>query len=90
MGHKQIWVPLFTHSGGLETRFSYPERVKDGCLDMIGFDKEIVLLEDVTDPNMHWVSDREGHGHKAVLYKSHYPATKAFIVFIQSETPLYT
>ena len=22
--------------------------------------------------------DREGHGHKAVLYKSHFPATKAF------------
>ena len=24
------------------------------------------------------MSDREGHGHKAVLYKSHFPATKAF------------
>ena len=36
------------------------------------------------------ISDREGHGHKAVLYKSHFPATKAFIVFNQSETPLYT
>ena len=23
------------------------------------------------------VSDCEGHGHKAVLYKSHFPATKA-------------
>ena len=23
------------------------------------------------------LSDREGHGHKAVLYKSHFPATKA-------------
>ena len=31
--------------------------------------------------------DHEGHGHKAILYKSHFPATKAFI---QSETPLYT
>ena len=26
------------------------------------------------------VSDREGHGHKAVLYKSCFPATKAFIL----------
>ena len=25
------------------------------------------------------MSDPEGHGHKAVLYKSHFPATKAFI-----------
>ena len=26
-----------------------------------------------------WIlSDREGHGHKAVLYKSHFPSTKAF------------
>ena len=33
------------------------------------------------------MSDHEGHGHKAVVYKSHFPATKAFI---QSETPLYT
>ena len=24
------------------------------------------------------MSDREGQGHKAVLYKSHFPATKAF------------
>ena len=24
------------------------------------------------------MSDPEGHGHKAVLYKSHFPATKAF------------
>ena len=24
------------------------------------------------------MSDREGHGHKAVLYKSHFPTTKAF------------
>ena len=23
------------------------------------------------------MSDREGHGHKAILYKSHFPATKA-------------
>ena len=33
------------------------------------------------------MSYREGHGHKAVLYKSHFPPLKAFI---QSETPLYT
>ena len=33
------------------------------------------------------MSDREGQGHWAVVYKSHIPATKAFI---QSETPLYT
>ena len=26
------------------------------------------------------MSDREGHGHKAVLYKSHFPATKAFLL----------
>ena len=37
--------------------------------------------------NLSILSDREGHGHKAVVYKSHFPATKAFI---QSETPLYT
>ena len=24
--------------------------------------------------------DREGHGHKAVLYKSHFPTTKAFLL----------
>ena len=31
-----------------------PERVKDGCLDMIGFDEEIVSLEDITNLNMWW------------------------------------
>ena len=37
------------------------------------------------------MSDREGHGHKAVLYKSHFPATKAFTkTFIVRETPLHT
>ena len=37
------------------------------------------------------MSDREGHGHKAVLYKSHFPTTKALqYKDIQSETPLYT
>ena len=31
--------------------------------------------------------DCEGQGHWAIVYKSHFPATKAFI---HSETPLYT
>ena len=30
------------------------------------------------------MSDREGHGHKAVLYKSHFPATKA-LQYIHSD-----
>ena len=37
------------------------------------------------------MSDREGHGHKAVLYKSHFPPLRHSdkeIVF--RETPLYT
>ena len=37
------------------------------------------------------MSDREGHGHKAVLYKSHFPATKALHKdILVRETPLYT
>ena len=36
---------------------------------------------------LHKVLDREGQGHWAVVYKSHFPATKAFI---HSETQLYT
>ena len=45
---------LYPYRGDFKTRLSYPERVKDGCLDMIGFNKEIVLLEDITDVNMWW------------------------------------
>ena len=29
------------------------------------------------------MSDREGHGHKAIVYKSHFPPLRQFIV----ETP---
>ena len=37
------------------------------------------------------MSDREGHGHKAVLYKSHFPATKALHKdILVRETLLYT
>ena len=38
------------------------------------------------------MSDCEGHGHKAVVYKSHFPATKAFtsVILVVRETPLYT
>ena len=33
------------------------------------------------------MSDREGHGHKAVLYKSHFPPLRHSV---DRETPLYT
>ena len=33
------------------------------------------------------MSDREGHGHKAVLYKSHFPPLR---LSVDRETPLYT
>ena len=33
------------------------------------------------------LSDREGHGHKAVLYKSHFPPLRHSV---DRETPLYT
>ena len=35
----------------------------------------------------YFLSDREGHGHKAVLYKSHFPPLRRSVV---RETPLYT
>ena len=39
----------------------------------ISFEESFVVMSEV------WILlDREGHGHKAVLYKSHFPATKAF------------
>ena len=34
-----------------------------------------------------FLSDHEGHGHKAVLYKSHFPPLRHSVV---RETPLYT
>ena len=37
------------------------------------------------------VSDREGQGHKAVVYKSHFPATKALHSHsVVTETPTDT
>ena len=37
------------------------------------------------------MSDREGHGHKAVVYKSHFPATKALSnTSVVTETPADT
>ena len=37
------------------------------------------------------MSDREGHGHKAVLYKSHFlPLRHSFSTSVDRETPLYT
>ena len=37
------------------------------------------------------MSDREGHGHKAVVYKSHFPATKALhSQSVVTETPTDT
>ena len=45
---------LYPYRGDFKTRLSYPERVKDGCLDMMGFDEEMVSLEDIMDANMRW------------------------------------
>ena len=36
------------------------------------------------------MSDREGHGHKAVLYKSHFPPLRHSVDSVDRETPLYT
>ena len=37
------------------------------------------------------MSDREGHDHKAVVYKSHFPATKALHSYsVVTETPADT
>ena len=43
---------LYPYRGDFEMRFSYAERLKDGCLDMIRCDEELVSFEDVTDANM--------------------------------------
>ena len=40
---------LYPYRGDFEMRLSYLERVKDGCLDMIGFDEELVSFKDVMD-----------------------------------------
>ena len=45
---------LYPYRGDFEMRLSYLQRVKDGCLDMIRFDEEVVSFEDVTDVNMRW------------------------------------
>ena len=45
---------LYPYRKDFKMRLSYPERVKDGCLDMIRFDEELVSFEDVTDVNMRW------------------------------------
>ena len=40
---------------------------------------------------VHPLSDREGHGHKAVVYKSHFPTTKALHSHsVVTETPADT
>ena len=43
---------LYPYRGDFETRLSYPESVKDSCLDMIGLDIELVSFEDIMDVNM--------------------------------------
>ena len=45
---------LYPYRGDFKTRLSYLERVKDSYLDMIRFNKEMVLFKDVTDVNMQW------------------------------------
>ena len=36
------------------------------------------------------MSDREGYGHKAVLYKSQFPPLRHSVHSVDRETPLYT
>ena len=43
---------LYPYRGNFKTRLSYLQKVKDGCLDMIGFDEELVSFKEVTDVNM--------------------------------------
>ena len=35
------------------------------------------------------MSDREGHGHKATVYKSHFPTTKTLLVNLHKDTVVY-
>ena len=45
---------LYPYREDFKMRLSYLERVKDSCMDMIRFNKELVSFEDVTDVNMRW------------------------------------
>ena len=36
-------------------KVSYPESVKEGCLDMTGFDKEFVPFENIHDMGLQWL-----------------------------------
>ena len=45
---------LYPYRGAFEMRLSYPERVKDGCLDMMRFNEELVSFKDIMDANMGW------------------------------------
>ena len=52
--------------------------------------KKMVYLKQKLSVYVNWkVSDREGHGHKAVLYKSHFPATKALQYILVRDTIVY-
>ena len=65
-------------------RLSYLKRVKDGCLDMIGFDEELVLLEDVMDVNMRWENLIDEH---LVADASNHPQlARQFVNSLDSQT----
>ena len=52
------------------------------CPEQLAFQKLNLLL---------FLSDREGQGHRAVVYKSHFPATKALdSQTVVTETPTDT
>ena len=43
---------LYLYRGDLEAHLSYPSWVKEGCLDMTGFDEEVVAFENVNNAHL--------------------------------------
>ena len=51
---------LYPYRGDLEMHLSYPEKMKDGCLDMTGFDEEAVAFDDINAANLQYEEVTEG------------------------------
>ena len=54
---------LYPYRGDLEMRLSYPQMVKDGCLDITGFDEEFVAFENVPRANLEYEDVMNGDTH---------------------------
>ena len=65
-------------------RLSLPEELTDTSIYKY---YKLMKFQITMEQEMMLVSDREGHGHKAILYKSHFPPLRHSV---ERETPLYT